>query len=116
MRRILLALALLAAGSSAYGEGLTGEDFLNLCVSTDPTSRPKNRDENDQIIRCLGYFEGTVTSMIILNGTGFCLPHNVHPADVLMSTVNWLHTHPDQTKYLAASDVIAAAQEKWPCH
>jgi Rap1a immunity proteins len=96
-------------------ETLTGNDFLKLCVTSDPNSKPKDQDENDEIIRCLAYFEGTVTTMLALNGAGFCIPGTVRPTDIMMNTINWLNAHPDQKKYAAASVVVAGAQEKWPC-
>lgn len=113
---VYVILALSASASTACAESLTGDDFLKLCVSTDPNSQPKDRDESDEIVRCLGYFEGTVTTMFTLNKAVFCLPSSASPKDILINTVNWLRNHPDQKKYLAASDIVAAAQEKWPCH
>ena len=105
------------AADLTYPPGdLTGDDLLKFCVTRDPMAKPPaNRDESDQIIRCLGYFEGTVTTMLALNGAGFCLPENVRPADILVNSVNWLEAHPDQKHYLAASDIVAATQAKWPC-
>src|SRR5215469_15747124 len=110
---VMLSPLLLAVITVTHAEGLTGGDLLKYCTAGDPnTAVPHDRA---QILRCMGYFEGAVTTMLAFNGTGFCLPAKIRPADILANTVDWLRAHSDQQQKLAATDIIAATQERWAC-
>ena len=110
----IISMASVSPVSAKVGEW-TGDDLLKYCVSNDPNNSPKTRDENDLIVYCYGYVEGTIVSALIFDGKLFCLPKGLTPADMLMTTVNFFLAHPEQKRYTAASSMFAAARERWPC-
>jgi hypothetical protein len=114
---LLLAVALFQAPISVgakVGE-LTGDDYLRHCTTTKPELPPKNTEEQEMAVYCVGYIEGAVTVLIALDGKSFCMPQNATPQDVLRATFTFMLAHPDQKQYLFASVMLAAARDQWPC-
>jgi hypothetical protein len=94
---------------------LTGEEYLRRCTTTDPNSLPKNADEQDDAVFCLGYIEGAITVITAINGASFCIPDKTTPQDVLKATFAFMQARPDQKQYLFADVMLAAVLDHWPC-
>jgi hypothetical protein len=93
----------------------TGEDFSRQCTTTKPDQSPKNTEEQEMAVYCVGYIEGAITVINALDGRSFCMPQNVTPQDVLKTTFTFMQAHPDQKQYLFASVMLAAVLDQWPC-
>lgn len=114
---LIVALALWVAPISAgakVGE-FTGEDYLRRCTTTDPNALPKNAEEQDDAVFCVGYIEGAITAILAMNGASFCIPGNATPQDVLTATFAFTQARPDQKQYLFANVILAAVLDHWPC-
>jgi hypothetical protein len=93
----------------------TGDDFLNRCTTTKPDQSPKNTEEQEMAVYCVGYIEGAVAAIVALDGQSYCLPSNATPQDMLKATITFMQSHPDQKQNLFASVILAAAVDQWPC-
>ena len=112
---MLVAVQFGASAAMAKAGEWTGNDLIRFCTSDKPNAKAKDRDEEDRVTYCAGYWEATVTSIYMFDGRWACVPPKTTPADLLFATVEWLRRHPDQKQYLAASDAFAAVHAKWPC-
>jgi Rap1a immunity proteins len=111
---VVLALAPISVNAK-IGE-FTGNDYFRECTTTNADQRPKNADEQDMAVFCVGYTVGAVTTILAMNGRLFCIPPNTTtPQDILKATVAFMQTHPDQKQYLLASVMLGAVAAQWPC-
>jgi hypothetical protein len=114
---ILIAVALLLTPMSVgakVGE-FTGDNYFKECTTTDPNWKPKNSEEQDKAVYCIGYIDAAVTFLVMMNGLSYCLPTNSTPQDILKATIAFMQAHPEQTQYLFGSVMMAAVQNQWPC-
>ena len=93
----------------------TGDNYLNECTTNDPNWKPRNSDEHDRAVYCIGYIDAAITLIVLSNGQSYCLPTGATPQDVLKATVAFMQSHPDQKQYLFASVMVAAVLAQWPC-
>jgi hypothetical protein len=111
---IVLALSTISVDAKT-GE-FTGDDYFRECTTTNPDQRPKNADEQDMAVFCIGYTVGAFTTIIAMNGSYFCIPVNITtPQDILKATVAFMQAHPEQKQYLLASVMLAAVIDRWSC-
>jgi Rap1a immunity proteins len=110
---VVLALAPISVNAK-IGE-FTGDDYFRECTTTNADQRPKNADEQDMAVFCVGYTAGAVTTILAMNGRFFCIPDDTTPQDILKATVAYMQAHPDQKQYLLASTMLAAVVVQWPC-
>src|ERR1700682_1157219 len=92
---VAVALWLLAPISVGAKVGeFTGEDFFRHATTRKPDLPPKNTEEQEMAVYCVGYIEGAITVITALDGRSFCIPHNATPQDVLKTTVTFMQAHP----------------------
>jgi hypothetical protein len=111
---MLVAVALVMGGTAAAQTSFTdGNELFENCKGADD---PQDRDRNSKWGVCVGYIEGAADALI---GSSFCLPGG--PSGVTVRQITdvvklYLHDHPEQRHYDAASLVTTALKEKFPCN
>jgi Ssp1 endopeptidase immunity protein Rap1a len=109
-------LSLLPTAVDAKVGQWNGQDFLRYCVTSDPNAtKPSDRDENDHVVYCDGYFEGALTAILLLNSTLVCPPRNARPADAFHIVVDRLRRHPEDKQALLATVIWNATLDTWRC-
>ncbi len=111
----LLGLMIGITKAEAKAGEFTAGDWIKYCTAPNPSDPGKDRYEQDMVVYCNGYFEATVTTLVLFDKRLFCLPKEVTPLHMMRVTFEWLKKHEDQKKYLAAGVIAAAVAEKWPC-
>jgi len=112
---IAVTLWLTPISAGAKVPELTGAEYLSRCTSKDRNWKPRNQDEQDDAVYCLGYIEGAVTLIILWDGQAYCLPPRATRQDMIRATFEFMQDHPEQKQYLFASVMVAAARAQWPC-
>jgi hypothetical protein len=93
----------------------SGEDFLRHCTTSKPDQPPKNTEEQEMAVYCVGYIEGAITAILAQDGQSFCIPQNTTPADVIGKTFTFMQDHPEQQQDRLAGVMLAAVKDQWPC-
>ena len=108
---------------------ITVEDLQMVC---EPAlqfldKEPENRtaDEAIQLVRCLGYTEGVVSTVIRLSVSGFmtdplyentfCFPETTEPSDCVQSFVTWAAENPERSDTPAVDGFLLALIDSYPC-
>src|ERR1035441_1957374 len=99
---VALAVWLAPISVGAKVADLTGEEYLRRCTSSNPDWAPKNTEEQEDAVFCVGYIEGAITVITAINGASFCIPDKTTPQDVLKATFAFVQARPDQKQYLFA--------------
>src|SRR5262249_11475843 len=68
---IAVTLWLTPISAGAKVPELTGAEYLSRCTSKDRNWKPRNQDEQDDAVYCLGYIEGAVTLIILWDGQAY---------------------------------------------
>jgi hypothetical protein len=106
--------AVVSPTSAKIGE-FTGDDFFQYCLTDNPDNQTLDRHARDMILYCSGYMEGSITTILALNGKLACLPDDSTPQDIYGVAAAFMQKHPDQKQYLLGSVIIAAVRARWPC-
>jgi hypothetical protein len=106
MRAILYILAsslLVCLPGSAKANGFfTGNDVLINCESKTPDL-------------CITYVAGVHDALFVLKVAPYCTPDSITPNRLRRAVTKWLQTHPEQLHQPAASLVINALTDAYPC-
>lgn len=102
MRKTILSLTLTLISAGAFGAGnyLNGSQLLEFY--------------SDQANYDTGVFDGYVTGIVDFN-KGFCVPEEVTSIQLSKVVLKYLTEHPDQLHFSAASLVVPALEEAYPC-
>ena len=108
---------------------LTVEDLQSVCepalqfLAKEPESR--TADEAVQLVRCLGYTEGVVSTVVRLSVAGFmvdplyentfCFPETTEPSDWVRSFVSWAESNPERSDTPAVDGFLLALIKAYPC-
>jgi hypothetical protein len=112
---MLAGFALVPMAAYAKAGEFTGDDFFQYCLTDNPDRPAGSRYEQDMVTYCSGYMEGSITTILALNGRLVCLPDDSTPADIYGAAVAFMQKHPEQKQYLLGSVIIAAVRARWPC-
>jgi hypothetical protein len=93
----------------------TGEDYLRRCTTPDPNWKPRNRDEQDDAVFCIGYLEGAMTLIVAMDSRFYCFPKEATPQEVLKATFSFMQAHPEQKQYLFGGVMLTAILVQYPC-
>jgi hypothetical protein len=114
----LVAVALCSTPVSVgaqVGSTLTGEDYLDLCTTTNLGWQPESNVQRDVAIFCAGYIRAAITLIVSMDKQLFCLPKGMTPGEVIKTTVAFMQAHPDQKELPLANTMVAAVRDRWPC-
>jgi hypothetical protein len=110
-RALLAALAILCAANPARAD-FTGNDLKSYCAC--PLQSPSGG-------LCMGYFAGALDSMRVFNrvamgGQLICEPPGVTGDQLVVIAKKYIADHPNSLKDQAASLIITAVSDAFPCH
>jgi hypothetical protein len=117
VRATVVGVLLLTTGGGTFAKvgELTGGDYLSQCTSTDRNWKPQTSSEQEMAVYCVGYIEGAITLIHLMDGQAYCLPTGATPQDVIKATVAFMQAHPEQKSHLFASVIMAAVLDRWSC-
>ena len=133
MRRsaILLTTLVLSSPLSAQIDSLivTVDDLETVCDPAlqflEKTSEERTPDEAIQLVRCFGYVEGLVSTVVRLSLAGFmtdplyestfCFPETTEPRNWVDSFVTWANANPERADTPAVDGFLLSLIEAYPC-
>jgi hypothetical protein len=106
---VLTILGMLGASAPASALSITGDELLEDCQS--PTDAQQGF--------CEGYIKGTVDGLAVgmarAKACWFKIPPNVDTLQLVDATVRFLQVHPNERVQAAASAMLQALREAYPC-
>lgn len=107
------------ACSCASAQLLTGDELLKQCSAQEGSA---------DWVRCEGFVHGVARGVTILSialyqarrdredyPLLFCIDKSVPPKKLIVIAVDYLRSHPDDRHYDAASELLLAFREAFPC-
>lgn len=130
-----LAVALLGLGLAGLLEAqarnviVTVDDLHGVCgpalTFAERSSEDRSPEEAVQLVRCFGFVEGLVSTVIRLSVAGFmtdplyegtfCFPESTQPRDWIESFVTWAEENPDKRDAPAVDGFLLALIQDFPC-
>lgn len=111
----LLTLLLLLSSFAASAEEEIGMEILDTCMG----ERRAMRGDPVSSVRyglCLGYLKGVADT---LNGTTFCLPHNLDTTPLTQrlksAFLTYAADHGEALRLVASETVLPAFEQAFPC-
>ena len=87
-----------------------GNQLYEMC-----SQRNNNLEQYGCLYYIVGVTDGVKTERHPSISTQFCIPNGVTNGQLTDIAFLWLQKHPEQRHYTAASDVIVALTEAFPC-
>jgi len=128
---LFVGILLLSAPLRAQLDGVivTVDDLQSICnpalVFLEKTSEERTADEAVQLVRCFGYVEGLVSTVVRLSLAGFmtdplyegtfCFPETTEPRHWIESFINWATANPEKADTPAVDGFLLALIEAYPC-
>ena len=109
MKRLVFLSLMLMAGS-APGTYITGNKLMKMC---DGTKTHESRPSLSWYANCLGYLQGVADTLE--TAAVVCIPEGVKTEELRQVVLPHMKAHPEEWKLAAASHVLNAYSEIWPC-
>src|SRR3990167_9101772 len=118
MRSCVFLFAIFTCGY-ASAQGMTGDELLKQCST---------QEGSVDWVRCEGFVHGVARGVTILSialfqshrdredyPLLFCIDKSVPPKKLIEIAVDYLRSHPNDLHYDAASELLLAFREAFPC-
>ena len=118
MKRLLLVLALLWPVTAMGVDYESGNNLQKLCLGTGP------HEPNESMFdfgSCIGYLKGVAGAAWAFGENGYtkpfgsCIPRGVIVKQLHQAWLKWASKNPETLHHSAASLVVTAFEEAWPC-
>ena len=108
---------------------ITVDDLQSVCTPAlqflDKASDDRTPGEAVRLVRCLGYVEGLVSTVVRLSLAGFmtdplyestfCFPDTTEPRNWVESFISWAAANPEKADTPAVDGFLLALIEAYPC-
>lgn len=135
MKSLILGLLSFVAAFSLQAQAqtrtviVTVGDLQDVCKPAlefvDKTTEERQPEDAIQIVRCFGFVEGVVSTVIRLSVAGFmidplyegtfCFPETVEPRNWIETFVDWAEDNPEKLETPAVDGFLLALIEAYPC-
>lgn len=114
---LVLMLSLLGRAAATTNYFKIGADLKASC---DGTAAGEQNASTAEYLLCLGYLQGVADTDATLaewsdSARQACIPQGITSSQLRRVFLDWIGARPDHLRFSAASLVLTAFSESWPC-